>query len=218
MVAGLSGTGIGDDTCPPDIRHVLKSVVSGAQSRARRAGRPLDPDLMSLVFALYSAQGGRCALTGLPFDLRIIGTGKTRRPFAPSLDRIDSTGGYTRDNVRLVCQAVNFALNAYGEDTFREIAAATVAFEPAEVAPADQSERKRKSAYIDHVVREAPKILTGYGGELPKPRVRDLLRQSFAAALPVDEANAYGWGFRRLTEAGVIEPASGSTVYRLRSA
>jgi hypothetical protein len=46
--------------------------------------------------------------------------------------------------------------------------------------------------------------------------MRELLRQSFAAALPVDEANAYGWGLRRLTEAGVIEPASGSSSYRLR--
>ena len=204
------------ETRAPEIRLVLKSVVNGAQSRARRAGRPLDPDLMSLVFALYEAQGGRCALTGLRFDLRIVGNGKARRPFAPSLDRIDSTGGYTQDNVRLVCQAVNFALNAYGEDTFREIAAATAAFEPAAVAPADQSERQRKSAYIDHVVREAPRILAAHGGDLPKPRVRELLRQSFAAALPVDEANAYGWGFRRLTEAGVIEPASGSSSYRLR--
>ena len=32
-----------------------------------------------------------------------------------------------------------------------------------------------------------------------------------------DEANAYGWGFRRLTEAGVIEPASGSNFYTLRT-
>ena len=45
--------------------------------------------------------------------------------------------------------------------------------------------------------------------------MRELLRQSFTETLPTDEANAYG--FRRLTEAGVIEPASGATVYRLRS-
>ena len=204
------------ENCPPDIRHVLQSVVNGAQSRARRAGRPFDPDLMSLALSLFEAQGGRCALSGLRFDLRIVGNGKARRPFAPSLDRIDSTGGYTRDNVRLVCQAVNFALNAYGEDTLREIAVATAAFEPAAVAPADKSEQQRKSAYIDHVVREAPRVLASHDGELAKPRMRELLRKSFAAALPVDEANAYGWGFRRLTEAGVIEPASGSTTYRLR--
>jgi hypothetical protein len=48
--------------------------------------------------------------------------------------------------------------------------------------------------------------------------MRELLRQSFEGTLPVDEANAYGWGFRRLTEVGVIEPASGSRAYRLRNA
>jgi hypothetical protein len=90
------------------------------------------------------------------------------------------------------------------------------AFEPVEVAPADQRERQRKSAYIDHVVREAPKILAGHGDELPKPRMRELLRQSFEGTLPVDEANAYGWGFRRLTEVGASEPASGSSSYQLR--
>jgi hypothetical protein len=46
--------------------------------------------------------------------------------------------------------------------------------------------------------------------------MRELLRQSFEGTLPVDEANAYGGGFRRLTEVGVIEPASGSSSYRLR--
>ena len=41
------------------------------------------------------------------------------------------------------------------------------------------------------------------------------LRSSFVGALPSDEANAYGWGFRRLTEAGVIAPASKTDFYAL---
>jgi hypothetical protein len=207
-----------DERCPPAMRRVLVSVVGGARQRAQSAGRPFDADLMSLAMALFQAQGGRCALSGLPFDLRSVGRGKARRPFAPSLDRIDSTGGYTSDNVRLVCQAVNFALNAYGEDVFQAIAAATAAFEPSMAAPADEVERRRKVAYIAFVVEAAPKLLAAHGGEIAKPRMRELLHGSYAGRLPVDEANAYGWGFRRLTEAGVIEPASGSLVYRLAAA
>ena len=203
------------DGCPPDIRRVLRSVTSSARQRARLAGKDADPSLMTLALDLYLAQGGRCALSGLRFDLRQIGSGKARRPFAPSLDRIDSIGGYTRDNVRLVCQAVNFALNAFGEDVFRQIAKATAAFERTIVAPSDE-ERRRKTAYIAHVVHEAPHILAAHDGQLEKQRMRDFLRSSFEGPLPIDEANAYGWGFRRLTEAGVIEPASGSTHYRLR--
>jgi hypothetical protein len=45
--------------------------------------------------------------------------------------------------------------------------------------------------------------------------MRRALRSTFAGDLPSDEANAYGCGFRRLTEAGVIEPASRTDFYAL---
>jgi hypothetical protein len=202
---------------PVQMRGVLRSIVDGARQRARRAWREADADIMAFALDLYQAQGGRCALSGLPFDLRSVGYGQVRRPFAPSLDRIDSRGGYTRDNVRLVCQVVNFALNAYGEDIFREIAVATAGFEPSEVASSDVTERQRKAAYIAHVIQEAPRLLADHGGQLPKAQMRELLRECFSGTLPIDEANSYGWGFRRLTETDVIEPASGSASYTLRS-
>ena len=112
------------------MRTKLCSIAAGAMQRARKRGLPVDPGLVALTFEIYAAQGARCALTGIEFDLRVVGTGQARRPFAPSLDRIDCSEGYTRDNTRLVCQAVNFALNAFGEDIFREIAKAAAKFEP----------------------------------------------------------------------------------------
>jgi hypothetical protein len=68
--------------------------------------------------ALWKQGGGRCMLTGLPFRETAAGTGQARHPFRPSLDRIDSTQPYSRRNCRLVLQAVNFALNAFGDDVF----------------------------------------------------------------------------------------------------
>lgn len=65
--------------------------------------------------------GGRCELTGLRFTLENPERARAR-PFFHSLDRIDSSAGYTIDNVRLVCSAANIALNAWGEDVFRELA------------------------------------------------------------------------------------------------
>lgn len=41
------------------------------------------------------------------------GTG--RNPNAPSVDRIDSSRGYTVDNCRLILWSLNRALNNYGE-------------------------------------------------------------------------------------------------------
>lgn len=212
------------------MRTKLRAVASGAMQRARQRGTPVDPDLVGLTFDLFEAQGARCALTGIPFDLRVVGVGQARRPFAPSLDRIDSSGGYTRDNTRLVCQAVNFALNAFGEDVFREISLAAAEFDPERVRPAGpvpatvggdqvapQTEQERKRQYIRHVVDEAPRILADRGGCMAKAQMREELRRRYGGPLPVDEANAYGWGFRRLTEAGIIEPASGSDFYTLQA-
>lgn len=47
----------------------------------------------------------------------------------PSIDRIDTTRGYTPDNVRLVCAAVNLALNQFGEGIFFRIVTSTARFQ-----------------------------------------------------------------------------------------
>ena len=49
-------------------------------------------------------QEDRCALTGLP--LGYVGEGSDKQMLA-SLDRIDSTGHYTPDNVQIVCRFIN---------------------------------------------------------------------------------------------------------------
>ena len=67
------------------------------------------------------------------------------------------------------------------------------------------------------MVEEAPRILAERSGRIGKTEMREELRRRYRRPLPVDEANAYGWGFRRLTEAGVIKPSSGSNFYTLRS-
>lgn len=65
---------------------------------------------------------GKCELTGLAFD---IGKGSwSRRPYAPSIDRIDSSKGYTTDNCRVVCVAINLAMNEWGEDVYKAVAMA----------------------------------------------------------------------------------------------
>jgi hypothetical protein len=55
---------------------------------------------------------GRCAVSGFEFSEAHVGGGRARRPYAPSLDRIDPRRGYEPDNVRLVCGVANFAMNA----------------------------------------------------------------------------------------------------------
>ena len=72
--------------------------------------------------ALWDAQQGRCAVSGLAFSDERHEDAFVKTPFAPSLDRIDSTAGYLKGNVRLVCMAANFALNQWGDDVLRRLA------------------------------------------------------------------------------------------------
>lgn len=68
------------------------------------------------VYLMLVDSGARCAVTGIALDLSPPTDGqKKRRPWAPSIDRIDSTKGYTKNNSRIVCCAANFAMNMWGE-------------------------------------------------------------------------------------------------------
>ena len=77
------------------------------------------------LIELWRLCDGRCAVSGLADSGERIGSGKARRPYYASLDRIDPEQSYTRENCRLVLQAVNFGLNAYGDEVFLRIAIAT---------------------------------------------------------------------------------------------
>jgi hypothetical protein len=74
-------------------------------------------------------QDGRCAVTGLKFNLERFPDALVKHPFAPSVDRRLSSGGYTEDNVRLVCVAVNFGMGQWGEEVFLTLARAAIDLE-----------------------------------------------------------------------------------------
>lgn len=76
------------------------------------------------VEAQWVKQGGKCALTGVV--LVIASTAHLTARKAPhevlcSLDRIDASQGYTRDNIQLVSWAVNRIKNNLSNDAFREL-------------------------------------------------------------------------------------------------
>ena len=63
-------------------------------------------------------RAGYCEATGLPLCLEV--NEKTgfcnRNPFTPSLDRIDSRLGYTKDNVMITCLAWNLMKTNFDMD------------------------------------------------------------------------------------------------------
>lgn len=92
------------------------------KARKNAAARSIPFDLSwEEMRSLIGEANERCAVTGIPFDFTRL-EGLKRRPFGASLDRINSKAGYTKENCRLVCCAVNLALNEWGEDVFRYVA------------------------------------------------------------------------------------------------
>ena len=92
------------------------------RAKIRSKNKKLDFDLsLDFIEAMWHKQNGKCALTGINFILDENEQNYTSHPFTPSIDRINSNKGYTKDNVRLVCVAVNYALNEFGESIFRQI-------------------------------------------------------------------------------------------------
>lgn len=74
------------------------------------------------LMALFAAQGGKCAVTGITMTWM---AGKAT-PTSISIDRIDNALGYTRGNVRLVCYQVNLMRNRWDDDTMYSMALAIV--------------------------------------------------------------------------------------------
>lgn len=103
----------------------VEEAVSRASKRGAKFGREFS---ISYDWAInqIEAQDFKCALTGIPFFMRVSGEWG-RHPFAPSIDRINSSKGYVEGNCRVVAVAVNIALADWGEDVFRRIAEGYVA-------------------------------------------------------------------------------------------
>jgi len=61
-------------------------------------------------------KSGVCVKTGLSFIY------EGNSPYTPSIDRIDSTKGYTKDNCQIVCKIYNFAKNIWDDSDVENMA------------------------------------------------------------------------------------------------
>lgn len=96
-----------------------KRLLWAARDRSRDGACKIDLSEADMLEIVRRADG-HCEVTGIPFNRNALAG--TRRPYAPSLDRINPTAGYTKDNCRLVLFAVNVAMSDWGESVFAHIA------------------------------------------------------------------------------------------------
>ena len=113
IIASLSD-GIALDTWAEWIERrdvALKVEQMRVRACRRRPNSTLTLDELSLI-ALRS--NGRCEVSGIAFERQF----GNHHPLQPSIDRIEASESYTAANCRIVCLAVNYCMNAWGEKAF----------------------------------------------------------------------------------------------------
>ncbi len=92
-------------------------IFALVRSRAKAARQAFDLDRADIISRVAA---GRCEMTGIEFRIGF-GTKKDKNFYNPSIDRIDSIKGYTRDNIRVVLYGLNVMMNTWGADKIHEV-------------------------------------------------------------------------------------------------
>lgn len=107
---GKLGRGL-DDLSP------FRFFLNRALYRCKKKGYETDLDVEYLQ-AIWEAQKGICPLSGVEMELPIGTAGwedATSRPTKGSIDRIDSSKGYLKGNVRFVSLIANYAKSIWSD-------------------------------------------------------------------------------------------------------
>ena len=96
----------------------IRTMLNSAKARAKRKGWDFDLELN----ALLGIAGDCCPVDGLPFDWdRQLEIDNALPLTVPSLDRIDSSRGYTKDNVMIIGDKWNRWKSNMGLDDLEQL-------------------------------------------------------------------------------------------------
>jgi hypothetical protein len=97
------------------IKQKLKICKASARKRLKMGRKECGSCTITYqdVWEIAQNQGFRCYYTGLPIDFS-----QTQRYLQPSIDRIDSSKGYTRDNIQITTFWANQSKAELDEPTF----------------------------------------------------------------------------------------------------
>lgn len=82
---------------------------------------------LTLEWIKERLERGICDVTGLPFDFKKPANGNHFSPLSPSIDRIDSSKPYTKENCRVVCMIYNVCKGQWTDSDVLSFAKALIA-------------------------------------------------------------------------------------------
>ena len=101
-------------------KKLIRAARANSNKRGHQAPTIAWQDLLPALIR------GTCAVSGLPLDFSP-SAGRGKLPLAPSLDRLDASKPYTKDNFRVVCWALNAGCSTWGLNVYLRVAAAALA-------------------------------------------------------------------------------------------
>jgi hypothetical protein len=93
--------------------YPLSLLFTSIRSGAKRRKIAFEID-KNFIYDLWIKQNGMCYYTNIKMNQ----TCSKKEPFQVSIDRIDSSKGYNKENTVLCCQAINYMKNDYPIEIF----------------------------------------------------------------------------------------------------
>jgi hypothetical protein len=131
LIPRLKGDGYLKRTIPayrddgvPDSHLAVILKASRANAKARNLAHSLTIEELR---TLAVASKGRCQLSGIAFEYGVAkemkaATTRRKRPWAPSIDRVNGKLGYELSNVRLICAVINIARQEFSDEVLFKMA------------------------------------------------------------------------------------------------
>lgn len=109
-------------------RDVVQALFAAHRTAETSSIRKNVPYLLTHddIGRMMTRSRGKCEISGLTFSAIKV-DGARKRPYLPSIDRIKAKEPYSPANCRLVCCAVNIAINDWGDAVFYKIALSAAA-------------------------------------------------------------------------------------------
>jgi len=104
-----------------NVEETAQKLLQNCKRNAKIRGSECTIDKYVIINLLIQSEF-KCNVTGVKLIIKSEEQSKERHPWSASIDRIDSSIGYTKENCRITCLAANLAMSTWGEKVLIKMA------------------------------------------------------------------------------------------------